>query len=78
PGVNDGKIDCLFKERFTTKRKGHGIGLVTCQRIADGHNGSIEYSYEDGAVFTVFLPLSRDQEAVTVPSKAAPAGSPRN
>lgn len=57
-GVNPEKIEALFKDRFTTKRKGHGIGLITCRKIAGNHGGQINYRTDNGAVFTVSLPLS--------------------
>jgi len=59
PGVREDKVDSLFKERFTTRRKGHGIGLITCRRIVETHSGRIGYRYEDGAVFYFSIPLVR-------------------
>ena len=58
PGVPAEKRESLFTERFTTKRKGNGIGLITCGRIAQAHNGSISYSESPsgGAQFTLSLP----------------------
>lgn len=57
PGVPEDKVDLLFEQRFTTKRKGHGIGLITCRKILDHHNGNINYRLDNGAVFTVLLPV---------------------
>ncbi len=57
PGVVDENIDYLFKKRFTTKPHGHGISLVACQKIVDTHSGSISYTYKNGAMFTVVLPI---------------------
>ena len=57
PGVLKNKEALLFEKRFTTKPRGHGIGLVTCRRITDAHHGVIRYAYRDGAVFTVELPV---------------------
>ncbi len=31
-----------FKDRFTTKAKGHGFGLMVCRRIIDNHDGKLE------------------------------------
>lgn len=58
-GVPEEKVEALFNRRFTTKRKGHGIGLVTCKRIMDAHQGSISYRTEAGAVFTCTFPYER-------------------
>ncbi|HVP06333.1 MAG TPA: PAS domain-containing protein, partial [Candidatus Acidoferrum sp.] len=57
PGVITDRVDWLFVKRFTTKPKGHGIGLVTCKRIIDAHFGAISYRYENGAVFQIELPV---------------------
>jgi PAS domain S-box-containing protein len=57
PGVPSDKEDLLFHKRFTTKPRGHGIGLITCKRIADTHEGTIGYEHREGAVFSVELPL---------------------
>ena len=57
PGVREDKVASLFAERFTTKRKGHGIGLVSCQRIIESHDGHLGYEFDGGAVFTVCLPI---------------------
>jgi len=57
PGVPQEALPTLFKTRFSTKRKGHGIGLVTCQRIVEAHDGGITYDYDQGAIFSVEIPV---------------------
>ncbi|MCX6834765.1 MAG: ATP-binding protein [candidate division Zixibacteria bacterium] len=57
PGVAQDKEHLLFTSRFTTKRRGHGIGLITCRKITDNHGGTISYEHRDGAVFSVVLPV---------------------
>jgi PAS domain S-box-containing protein len=74
PGVSPEKVELLFARRFTTKRKGHGIGLITCQRIAAAHNGSIRYSFQDGARFEIELPIR--YVAATAPVSEAAATVP--
>lgn len=59
PGVPEDRVEHLFNKRFTTKRKGHGIGLVTCARILEAHGGSIHYETDNGAVFTFEFPVNR-------------------
>jgi PAS domain S-box-containing protein len=56
-GVVAEKEELLFNTRFTTKARGHGIGLITCRRIVDNHGGAISYETQEGAVFSVFLPV---------------------
>lgn len=60
PGVLKEKEELLFKKRFTTKPSGHGIGLVTCRRIVDSHQGLIAYEMDNGALFAVEIPVSQD------------------
>ncbi len=60
PGIQSDKEDMVFHKRFTTKRKGHGIGLITCKKIVDTHRASILYEYRDGASFTVTLPVEQN------------------
>ena len=57
PGVPPEKEPKLFNRRFTTKRQGHGIGLVTVRKIIDAHQGQVGYSFDGGAVFTILLPV---------------------
>ncbi|MDH4157225.1 MAG: PAS domain S-box protein [candidate division Zixibacteria bacterium] len=59
PGVVRDKVDWLFHKRFTTKKKGHGIGLITCRKIVDAHQGGITYAFDGGAVFAAELPVGR-------------------
>ncbi|MDZ4723079.1 MAG: ATP-binding protein [candidate division Zixibacteria bacterium] len=67
PGVPEDRIEMLFSNRFTTKRKGHGIGLTTCWRIVDAHGGKIAYRFSGGAVFYFDLPVSRTNQLQHVP-----------
>jgi PAS domain S-box-containing protein len=56
-GVFPDKEPLLFRTRFTTKKKGHGIGLITCRKILDGHGGWIGYRKDSGADFWFEVPL---------------------
>ena len=67
PGVPEEKRELLFDKRFTTKRKGHGIGLITCRHIIDAHNGHIGYKHTGGASFEFELPLRRPKVAADSP-----------
>ncbi len=53
----------LFKEKFTTKDSGHGIGLVVCKNIIDKHKGRIrvESVLGCGTTFIIDIPLKQDQ-----------------
>ena len=60
-GVPEEKRVKLFMERFTTKRKGHGIGLITSRRIVEAHGGSVGFDFTDGTTFYIELPQSQGQ-----------------
>ncbi|MEE9443940.1 MAG: response regulator [candidate division Zixibacteria bacterium] len=61
-GIPKDRIDKLFKEKFTTKDSGHGIGLVVCKGIIDKHKGSIrvESIQGQGTNFIISLPVNRE------------------
>ncbi|HOD66151.1 MAG TPA: PAS domain S-box protein [candidate division Zixibacteria bacterium] len=72
PGVAPDKLPLLFKRRFTTKPRGHGIGLIACRKILDSHGGDIAYAHDGGAVFSVTLPIEhRSRESAASPAAAA-------
>lgn len=70
PGLAKENIDYLFNKRFTTKPHGHGISLVACQKIVDSHFGLLKYRYDNGALFTVVLPITQNVEEQTEPTQS--------
>jgi len=58
-GVPEEKQPALFNKRFTTKRKGHGIGLVTCRKIAVAHDGQVGYYKSEHPTFYLDIPVLR-------------------
>jgi len=63
PGVSAEFESSLFEKRFTTKRKGHGYGLVTCHRIIDKHNGRIGYVHDAATEFFFEIPIDHQQDS---------------
>lgn len=59
PGVPEEFQAQLFKPLFTTRPKGHGLGLHLSSKIIQAHKGRIylNTNYKDGAEFVVELPL---------------------
>jgi signal transduction histidine kinase len=57
PGIPVNDLQKIFIPFFTTKAKGHGIGLALTHRIITQHGGTLTAanSAEGGAVFTVVL-----------------------
>jgi PAS domain S-box-containing protein len=64
PGVPADKVEHLFNRRFTTKRKGHGLGLITCRKIVESHGGTIEYRAEGETVFAFRIPRERSRTSL--------------
>ncbi len=60
PGLEEEYLDRLFIGRFSTKREGTGLGLITCKNIVNNHLGEISYhsSDESRAIFIVKIPVS--------------------
>jgi two-component system NtrC family sensor kinase len=73
PGISKEILEKIFEPRFTTKKDGHGFGLVTCERVIRNHHGKIlvESTPGQGTTFTITLPVkksdgSRREESVEV------------
>ena len=79
PGVDSEREASLFEKRFTTKRKGHGYGLITCKRIIDAHNGSLRYRRKDRTEFLFELPIKHtppDGKSHSEPAMTEEVGRP--
>lgn len=61
PGIAPEDLQKIFIPFFTTKTKGHGIGLALAHRVITEHGGTLSAnSSPAGAVLTVRLPRSPD------------------
>ncbi len=60
-GIAPEDLDKLFTPFYTTKPRGSGLGLATCQKIVDEHRGflKIESSPGQGTSVSVHLPFLR-------------------
>jgi signal transduction histidine kinase len=58
PGIPAAQLQKIFIPFFTTKAKGHGVGLALSHRVITEHGGSLTAanSNDGGAIFTVRLP----------------------
>lgn len=77
-GIAPENLGRLFRESFTTKTDGNGIGLTTCKRFIKDHEGDIRVTsrLNIGTEFTVLLPAvppSAAEAAGIAPSKPADA-----
>lgn len=59
PGIDPEEQEKIFEAYYTTRRGGTGLGLPTCRRIIEAHDGHIELMSEKGkgSNFTIYLPL---------------------
>ncbi len=72
-GIAPENLQRLFKETFTTKPDGNGIGLTTCRLFVKAHEGDIRVSsrLNVGTEFVVLLPA-------VAPPTTAPARKPQD
>ncbi|MFK0386431.1 sensor histidine kinase [Agrobacterium sp. NPDC090273] len=57
PGLDPALIERIFEPFFTTKKDGMGLGLPLCARLIEKMNGTLEAHNDDGACFTIRMPL---------------------
>lgn len=57
-GIQAGDLQRIFIPFFTTKSKGHGVGLALAHRVITDHNGTLTATNapNGGALFTIKLP----------------------
>jgi signal transduction histidine kinase len=66
PGIAPQFLQRVFNPFFTTKDAGTGLGLAIVHRIAEAHDGRVSAGNrrEGGAVFSLLLPLPREESPV--------------
>ena len=59
PGIPSSDLQKIFIPFFTTKSKGHGVGLALAHRVIAEHGGMLSAGNASGGggVFTIRLPL---------------------
>ncbi|WHY91683.1 ATP-binding protein [Neobacillus cucumis] len=57
-GIPEDRIPTLGEPFYTTKEKGTGLGLMTCYKIIESHNGEIKITsvVEEGTTVEIMLP----------------------
>ncbi len=60
-GIDPEEIDRIFTPFYTTKTRGSGLGLATCQKIVHDHMGflKVESVPGQGTIFIIYLPFIR-------------------
>jgi len=68
-GMDADTVARLFTPFFTTKATGNGLGLVSCRRFVESHQGMIRVDSEPGAGtrFDLYLPLERTGDGADGP-----------
>lgn len=61
-GIQADLLNRIFDPYFTTKSKGHGLGLATCYSIISRHGGGFDVTSEPGrgSTFAFYLPAVHD------------------
>jgi len=59
-GLTPELLKKAFKEKFTTKKNGHGFGLVVCKRIIEYHGGElhVDSTLDVGCTIIITFPIS--------------------
>ncbi len=59
-GISQDNIEKAFSEKFTTKKTGHGFGLLVCKRIIESHQGElhIDSTVGLGTTISIEFPLA--------------------
>jgi len=61
-GFTDDALAHLFEPFYTSKSRGHGLGLPAVRGIMGTHRGGLDVRYDDGAVVELYLPFSHRPE----------------
>jgi signal transduction histidine kinase len=74
-GIKADQMQRIFIPFFTTKPKGHGVGLALTHRIITEHGGTLTAAnaVEGGAVFTIKIPLGNTRASGDQPAPQYPA-----
>ena len=73
-GISPAQLQKIFIPFFTTKPKGHGIGLALTHRVITEHGGTLTAgnSSEGGAVFTIKIPVGNTHANDDPPAQQYP------
>lgn len=71
-GIEPELLEKAFNEKFTTKKTGHGFGLLVCRRVIESHEGElhIDSTPNVGTTITITFPLAKDEVGTQVPVEA--------
>ena len=61
PGVSKDAVDKIFRQSFSSRGPGRGLGLHLIKEGSLKLGGNVEYTFEDGAAFKVSIPIPADE-----------------
>ena len=63
-GIKVDDLEKIFEPRFSTKKKGHGLGLSNCRKIVESHCGTITAISDgvDGSTFRIVMPVTQPKK----------------
>jgi signal transduction histidine kinase len=69
-GIDPDYLTKAFREKFTTKKDGHGFGLLVCSRIIESHGGEVHISSipNEGTTIQVEFPLAAAPAHTSTPT----------
>jgi two-component system, cell cycle sensor histidine kinase and response regulator CckA len=76
-GMDAGTVGRIFEPFFSTKEKGHGLGLAACLGIVSAHGGAIvvDSKVGQGSSFAIILPAAASTEPAS--SESPPTAPPQ-
>jgi len=74
-GIRQEDLSKVFRPYFTTKKEGHGLGLMIIQRILRDHGGQVGIDSRPGVGTVVSLQLPQKQRRVRLLGSAKAEGS---
>jgi signal transduction histidine kinase len=76
-GIEPALLEKAFSEKFTTKKTGHGFGLLVCQRVIDSHAGKLDIDsvVGKGTTIKITFPIAQTEakacETLKIPIQVA-------
>jgi len=66
-GINPANLPRVFKDRFTTRKDGLGLGLLSAARIVENHGGTIEVESDQGSytLLVIKFPVHEEKPLLT-------------